>query len=78
MDVDTAADAAGCRAVPPFPRRDDRHARRHRPAESAPDLLDFWTTAVRETRAASNTARALRIGFVASAANEATQDIIAA
>ena len=47
-------------------------------AESAPDLLDLWTTAMRETRAASNAARALRIGFVASTSNEATQDIVAA
>jgi len=40
----------------------------------SPVLAD-WDAAVRETRSA---ARVLRVGFLASAANEATQDIVAA
>ncbi|GGS63830.1 LysR family transcriptional regulator [Planobispora rosea] len=47
-------------------------------AEQAPALLAACDRALRETRsAASRAARVLRIGFLASAANEATQDIIA-
>jgi DNA-binding transcriptional LysR family regulator len=48
-------------------------------AERVPDLLADWDQVLRETkRAASREARVLRVGFIASAANEATQDIIAA
>jgi DNA-binding transcriptional LysR family regulator len=48
-------------------------------ARRAPALLSAYEQAVRETRsAASRAARVLRVGFLASAANEATQDIIAA
>lgn len=44
-----------------------------------PALLADWNRAVAETRAsAAQETRVLRIGFLASAANEATQDIIAA
>ncbi|MFJ8190926.1 LysR family transcriptional regulator [Streptomyces sp. NPDC096094] len=47
-------------------------------AERVPALLAGWQRAVRETRsAASRAARVLRVGFIASAANEATQPIIA-
>src|SRR6266540_2519281 len=47
--------------------------------EQVPALLARWDTAVLETRsAASRAARVLRVGFLASAANEATQDIVAA
>lgn len=47
-------------------------------AERAPALLTDWDRAVRETRAtARRAARVLRVGFLASAANEATQQIIA-
>ncbi|MFB6556382.1 LysR family transcriptional regulator [Streptomyces sp. NPDC056405] len=47
-------------------------------AERAPALLAGWERALRETRsAASRAARVLRVGFIASAANEATQPIIA-
>jgi DNA-binding transcriptional LysR family regulator len=47
-------------------------------AEHIPSLLSAWDTALRETRSAdSRAARVLRVGFVASAANEHTQDIIA-
>jgi DNA-binding transcriptional LysR family regulator len=48
-------------------------------AEHSPNLVSAWDTALRETRSAdSRAARVLRVGFVASAANEHTQDIIAA
>ncbi|WKX71907.1 LysR family transcriptional regulator [Streptomyces sp. XD-27] len=48
-------------------------------AGQAGALLSDWDQAVRDTRgAASREARALRVGFVASAANESTQRIIAA
>ncbi|RSN52814.1 LysR family transcriptional regulator [Streptomyces sp. WAC 04229] len=48
-------------------------------AERVPALLAGWEGALRETRsAASRAARVLRVGFLASAANEATQPIIAA
>jgi DNA-binding transcriptional LysR family regulator len=48
-------------------------------AERVPSLLAGWDQALRETKdAASREARVLRVGFVASAANEATQQIIAA
>ncbi|MFD4293462.1 LysR family transcriptional regulator [Rhodococcus sp. NPDC058505] len=44
-----------------------------------PALLDGWDTAVRETRqSAAVTAGVLRVGFVATAANESTQRIVAA
>jgi DNA-binding transcriptional LysR family regulator len=44
-----------------------------------PAVLDGWDQALRETRAAaSRDARVLRIGFLAGAANEATEQIIAA
>ncbi|WP_017591909.1 LysR family transcriptional regulator [Nocardiopsis potens] len=47
-------------------------------AEQAPELLAACDRALRETKsAASRAARVLRVGFLASAANEATQDIIA-
>lgn len=46
-------------------------------AERAPDLLATCDRVLRETRhAASRAARVLRVGFLASAANEATHDII--
>ncbi len=42
-------------------------------------VLAEWDQALRETKAASSrAARILRLGFISSAANEATQDIIAA
>jgi DNA-binding transcriptional LysR family regulator len=48
-------------------------------AERVPALLSDWDQALRETRgAASRAARVLRVGFLAGAANEATQQIIAA
>ncbi|MEV4169015.1 LysR family transcriptional regulator [Nonomuraea sp. NPDC049709] len=48
-------------------------------AERAPELLAVWNRALRETRhAADRAARVLRVGFLASAANEATQEIVAA
>ncbi|MGV9306866.1 LysR family transcriptional regulator [Nonomuraea sp. NPDC003727] len=48
-------------------------------AEQVPALLDDWDRVLRETRrVAGRAARVLRVGFLASAANEATQDIIAA
>lgn len=48
-------------------------------AERAPGLLADWDRVLRETRtSASQAARVLRVGFLASAANEATQQIIAA
>ncbi|KAA2266481.1 LysR family transcriptional regulator [Solihabitans fulvus] len=48
-------------------------------AARIPGLLADWDRALRETRsAASRAARVLRVGFVASAANESTQRIIAA
>ncbi|MFI6599528.1 LysR family transcriptional regulator [Nonomuraea sp. NPDC050536] len=48
-------------------------------AEKVPTLLAEWDRALRETRqVASRAARVLRVGFIASAANEATQHIIAA
>lgn len=47
-------------------------------AERVPGLLTAWDGALRETRrAAGRAARVLRVGFLASAANEATQDIVA-
>lgn len=48
-------------------------------AARAPEILDAWDRASRETRrAADRTARILRVGFLASAANEATPHVIAA
>lgn len=48
-------------------------------ADRAPTMLAACDLALRETKsAASRAARVLRVGFLASAANEATQDIIAA
>lgn len=48
-------------------------------ASRVPSLLRSWDTTVRETKSvASRSARVLRVGFLGSAANEATQDIIAA
>ncbi|MGC5015440.1 LysR family transcriptional regulator [Streptosporangium sp. DT93] len=48
-------------------------------AERVPDLLAGWDRALRETRSTtSRVARVLRVGFLASAANEATQHIVAA
>jgi DNA-binding transcriptional LysR family regulator len=48
-------------------------------AGSAPGVLASWDRALRETKAAaSRAARVLRVGFMSSAANEATQQIIAA
>lgn len=47
-------------------------------AERAPELLARWDAAARETRrAAGRAARVLRVGFLASAANEATPRIVA-
>ncbi|MEE1929688.1 LysR family transcriptional regulator [Streptomyces sp. TRM 70351] len=47
-------------------------------AARAPALLAGWEAALRETKAAAGrAARVLRVGFVASAANEATQRIVA-
>jgi DNA-binding transcriptional LysR family regulator len=48
-------------------------------AGQAPAVLAGWDQALAETKsAASRAARVLRVGFLASAANEATQQIIAA
>ena len=48
-------------------------------ASSSAAVLDGWDQALRETKAAaSRAARVLRVGFMSSAANEATQQIIAA
>ena len=48
-------------------------------AGSTPAVLASWDQALRETKAAaSRTTRVLRVGFISSAANEATQHIIAA
>jgi len=48
-------------------------------AGRTPDVLAGWEQALRETRAAaSHAARVLRVGFMSSAANEATQPIVAA
>jgi DNA-binding transcriptional LysR family regulator len=48
-------------------------------AGAAPAVLAGWDQALRGTRAAaSRAARVLRVGFMSSAANEATQQIIAA
>ncbi|MFI1363470.1 LysR family transcriptional regulator [Streptomyces griseochromogenes] len=45
----------------------------------APKVLEAWNDALRATRAADREAgRVLRVGFIASAANEATQEIVAA
>ena len=48
-------------------------------ASRTPAVLDAWDDVLRETRAAaSREAQVLRVGFMSSAANEATQQIIAA
>jgi DNA-binding transcriptional LysR family regulator len=48
-------------------------------ADQVPAVLDGWDRALRETKAAaSRAARVLRVGFLAGAANEATQEIVAA
>jgi DNA-binding transcriptional LysR family regulator len=48
-------------------------------ADTAPAVVAGWDHALRETKAAASRAvRVLRIGFMSSAANEATQQIIAA
>jgi DNA-binding transcriptional LysR family regulator len=48
-------------------------------AGATPAVLDGWDQAQRQTKAAaSRAARVLRVGFVSSAANEVTQQIIAA
>ncbi|MGW0310897.1 LysR family transcriptional regulator [Streptomyces flavidovirens] len=48
-------------------------------AERAPALLAGWDRALRDTRSSAvRAARVLRVGFLASAANESTQGIIAA
>ncbi|MFJ6432534.1 LysR family transcriptional regulator [Streptomyces sp. NPDC091416] len=48
-------------------------------ARSVPAVLDSWDTALRTTKgAAARADRVLRVGFVASGANELTQQIIAA
>jgi molybdenum-dependent DNA-binding transcriptional regulator ModE len=48
-------------------------------ANTAPAVLAGFDQALRETKAAANgAARVLRVGFMSSAANEATQEIIAA
>ncbi|MFF4691717.1 LysR family transcriptional regulator [Streptomyces sp. NPDC001307] len=47
-------------------------------ARRAPEMLARWDDALRATKATDRqAARILRVGFVASAANEATQDIVA-
>ncbi|CAM5414251.1 MULTISPECIES: LysR family transcriptional regulator [Streptomyces] len=47
-------------------------------ARRAPDVLAAWDDALRAARAAGrHTARVMRVGFVASAANEATPGIVA-
>ncbi len=47
-------------------------------AAKVPELLAGWDVALRQTKAAaSRAARLLRVGFIASAANETTQQIIA-
>ncbi|MFI0940609.1 LysR family transcriptional regulator [Streptomyces sp. NPDC021020] len=46
-------------------------------AERVPLVLEEWDVALRDTRGASSrAAHVLRVGFVASAANESTQEII--
>jgi len=48
-------------------------------ADGTPGMLAVWDQVLRDTRAAaSRAARVLRVGFMSSAANEATQQIIAA
>jgi DNA-binding transcriptional LysR family regulator len=48
-------------------------------AEAVPSVLDAWDRAERAVRAAdAESSKVLRIGFLASAANEKTQDIITA
>ncbi|HEU5389261.1 MAG TPA: LysR family transcriptional regulator [Streptosporangiaceae bacterium] len=48
-------------------------------ADRTPGILAGWDQVLRETKAAaSRAARLLRVGFMSSAANEATQQIIAA
>jgi DNA-binding transcriptional LysR family regulator len=48
-------------------------------ADGVPAVLAGWDRTLRETKAAdSRAARVLRVGFISSAANEATQQIIAA
>jgi DNA-binding transcriptional LysR family regulator len=48
-------------------------------ADKAPVVLASWEQALRETKTAdSRAAKVLRVGFMSSAANEATQQIIAA
>jgi len=48
-------------------------------ADGTPAVLAGWDQALRETKAAATrAARVLRVGFISSAANEATQQIIAA
>jgi DNA-binding transcriptional LysR family regulator len=48
-------------------------------ASTTPAVLAAWDQALRDTKAAASAAaRVLRIGFISSAANEATQQIIAA
>src|SRR6266699_1483670 len=48
-------------------------------ADRTPAVLAGWDEALQETKAAaSRAARVLRVGFISSAANEATQQIIAA
>jgi DNA-binding transcriptional LysR family regulator len=48
-------------------------------AKSTPAVLAEWDQSLRETKAAASRAvRVLRVGFMSSAANEATQQIIAA
>ena len=48
-------------------------------AKQAPAVLAGWDQALREAKsAASQAARVLRVGFLAGAANEATQEILAA
>jgi len=48
-------------------------------ADRTPAVLADWDQALRETKAADRrAARILRVGFMSSAANEATQEIIAA
>ena len=65
--------------VHPVPGRDDSHRGRPGAGRYSPCCAAGWDQALRETRAAaSRAARVLRVGFMSSAANEATQQIIAA
>jgi molybdenum-dependent DNA-binding transcriptional regulator ModE len=68
----------GVTLVHSLPRGHGPYRRRTRARRPHLNLLSAWDTALRETRSADRrAARVLRVGFVASAANEHTQEIIA-